>query len=126
LPDSFAAPPARLASVEIDGARHLTIFATSAPGTVASATLLSHLIDVAKPISGNEMDPVTIASADLERWRRPATPAPAPAMDPEGPSDARWLWLAVLVLLAIEFVVRRRVDRARAEENAETAHARVA
>jgi hypothetical protein len=126
LPDALLAAPARTATVPIDGVPHLTIFAGGAPGTVASAELLSHMIGSANPTSADELDPMTIAGGDLERWQRPATPAQAPAMDPEGPSDARWLWLVALGLLAIESVLRRRVDRARAAEDAEVAHARVA
>jgi hypothetical protein len=126
LPDALVASPARVAMVEIDGARHLTIFTDSAPGSLASAELLSHLLASTRAVNASELDPATIASADLERWQRPATPAPAPANDREGPSDARWLWLFVLVLLGIELLVRRRIDRARAAEDAEVAHARVA
>jgi hypothetical protein len=126
VPDSLLAPPVRIAKVSVDGAQYLTIFAGTAPGTVASARLLSHLIDTASPAGAQDLDPGTIPAADLERWQRPATPAPAPAMDREGPSDGPWLWVLVLALLGIEFVVRRSIDRARAEEDVEAAHARVA
>ena len=98
----------------------------TAPGTVASASLLSHLIATAQLANAPEFDPGTIPAADLERWQRPATPAQAPVMDREGPSDARWLWVLVLALLAVEFVARRWIDRARAEDAVEAAHARVA
>ena len=126
VPDALLAPPVRIAKVAVDGANYLTIFAGTAPGTVASASLLSHLIATAQLANAPEFDPGTIPAADLERWQRPATPAQAPVMDREGPSDARWLWVLVLALLAVEFVARRWIDRARAEDAVEAAHARVA
>ncbi len=61
-------------------------------------------------------EPVVIAEAQLKEWsRRPGLPSSTAPLVDEG--DRRWLWAVVLILLGIEWVVRRRtVDAAVAGE----------
>jgi hypothetical protein len=56
-----------------------------------------------------ELDPTVLSESVLASWQRAPSPADAArANGNEGPSDARWLWALVLVLLAVEAVVRRQ------------------
>jgi hypothetical protein len=94
----------------IDGRARLVLFALVEPGTVASAALIAAArgaLSVAPPAS--ELEPGTLSDATLARWERPAADVPAhPSRDEtNGPSDARWLWIIVLVLLLAEMRVRR-------------------
>jgi hypothetical protein len=60
-----------------------------------------------------DREPRRIAPATLARWsRRPGSVPDAAAPADEG--DGRWLWLAVLGLLAVEHLMRRRSAAARA------------
>lgn len=87
----------------------LLIFATEPPATFTSAALVLALTRALSPMPpAAEMDPVVIADAELRGWERLPAPALASSADAIGASDARWLWAAVLVLLAIETWVRRR------------------
>jgi len=54
-------------------------------------------------------DPRVLADADLEAWRRPSVVRPPdPDEEGEGAGQARLLWLGVLLLLGVEWGVRRR------------------
>jgi hypothetical protein len=60
----------------------------------------------------------------LRAWTREPGPAPPPRADTVDRDDRRWLWLAVLLLLAAESWVRRRrrdADEAQHEERARVA-----
>lgn len=66
--------------------------------------------------SSSEWDPQVLAGADLEAWRRPAVVRPgAAAGEGEGANLARLLWLGVLLLLGLEWGVRRRRPRGSAD-----------
>ena len=54
-------------------------------------------------------DPRVIADADLDAWQRPSVVHPPdPDEEGEGAGQARLLWLGVLLLLGVEWGVRRR------------------
>jgi hypothetical protein len=54
----------------------------------------------------------------IERAPADAVPDQHRPLDGDGPSDARWLWLAVLGLLLVEWRVRRTTPLARTETEA--------
>jgi hypothetical protein len=76
----------------------------AAGGDVASSVTALLLGALLQPLPWSEFEPGVIAPATLAGWARPPAPSRA-AGDPRG----RWLWVAVLVLLAVETGVRRRV-----------------
>ncbi len=74
------------------------------------ATLNTMLPDIA------EFETRAVSDSALARWQREPSAnlsaAPTRRTSPlEGPSDARWLWLVVLMLFAVETVVRRRMQQ---------------
>jgi hypothetical protein len=53
-----------------------------------------------------------LPDADLAHWRREPGPVTAAAIPRADDSDGRWLWALALVLLLVEFRVRRLHVRA--------------
>src|SRR5581483_11888044 len=93
------------------------------PGSLASAriALLAHRA-LAVATDPHELEPATLTDAQLLRFARPPSDAGGPVTD-TAPSDARWFWIAALILLVAELPLRRRAaspvvqpgeDRARA------------
>jgi hypothetical protein len=94
-----------------DGHSRLLLFSAASPGTIASATLLS-AAERARSMAPTaaELEPEIVADSTLTAWQRPAPNdviARADANAANGPSDARWLWGLVLLLLMAETLVRR-------------------
>lgn len=56
------------------------------------------------------VEPQMIAPEQLEKWTRPPGP-PSDAAPIADEGDRRWVWLAVLALLGVEWFVRRRAAR---------------
>ena len=94
----------------VAGAHRLLVFSYDSAASVRSAMLLSAIrraLSIAPPVG--ELDPTTTPSAVIASWRRaPSTTPTRESVDAvNGPSDARWLWAIVLLLLAVEALLRR-------------------
>jgi len=124
-PLAFAADGRPLAAAA--GSAKGIVVASAAPASdLATPVLLRSIADAladVRSLQGAEVVP--IADAVLQRWSRTAAPVTAPRIETIDQDDRRWLWLAVLCLLALESWVRRarsaEVSRERDRE-----HARVA
>jgi Aerotolerance regulator N-terminal len=82
------------------------------PESYAAAAALRGVLsarqgDVAREFSESEVR--TTGDAELTAWTRPAAPVGAAAWRYAQETDARWFWCTVVVLLALEMVVRARV-----------------
>jgi hypothetical protein len=99
------------------GSASLLIVATASPASdVATPVLLrsiANAIATIPDLQGAEVVP--IADAVLQQWSRPPAPVTSPRLETVDRDDRRWLWLAVLCLLALESWLRR----ARAEDVAQ-------
>jgi hypothetical protein len=82
---------------------------TSPHSLLAAAVVRGVLREVALDPAPGESVPTTYSNDDLRRWERPAGDVTAhDSSRGQSWSDARWVWLAVLVLLIAETLVRRR------------------
>jgi hypothetical protein len=110
----------------IGGRERLLLFANVAPGSFESAALI---VAAANALSGRvpaaELEPSTIADAQLAAWRREPASVVLPVGD-GGESDGRWLWLLALLLLGVEAVLRRSRPPARGTPAGEARLDRVA
>jgi hypothetical protein len=87
----------------------LLLFAPGAPGTVESAAMTANVLRaLAGSIALAEQAGPVVGDDTLRSWERPATAGSVPpgAHAPES-SRGRWLWVAALGLLAIEWRMRR-------------------
>ena len=86
----------------------LLLFPSSDPGTVESASLIASVlraVDASTPMP--EQAPTVLTDTALKGWERsPATGSVPPVRAPES-AHGRWLWVAALILLAIETWMRR-------------------
>ena len=114
---AFAAPPWQTVASAADG-RPLTVAAGSADAiVVTSAAPASDVVmplllrSIANAIGTipdlRRAEVLPIADAVLQRWTRPAAPVTSPRIDTVDQDDRRWLWIAVLLLLALETWMRR-------------------
>jgi hypothetical protein len=108
----------------IDGSDVLALY----PATGASVMLWAALAVAADGATMDvtpveEQDPAVMPDAALAALARAALPG-GPSQD--APSMARWLWLAALVLLGIEWLLRRRPSPAAASQAERVTHERVA
>jgi hypothetical protein len=129
-PTFMAAPWQRLASAgdgrplviaAADGDRLL--IATAAPASDIVTPLLVRAIanGIASTPDLQAAEITPIPDALLQQWSRPAAPVVAPHVDTVDRDDRRWLWLAVLGLLALETWMRRTGKDAAAEIGGDTA-----
>jgi hypothetical protein len=86
----------------------------SAPALVARIASVVFVDDL------SELEPRRIPAATLEAWSRAPSPS-STSVPPVDEGDRRWLWVAVLVLLGIEQLVRR--GRTVVRSSISTAHA---
>jgi len=109
------------------GSARGVVVASSAPASdVATPVLLRSIADAIADVPDlQRAEVVPIADAALQRWSRPPLPVTAPAIEMIDRDDRRWLWAAVLCLLALESWVRR-ARSAQASQERETEQARVA
>jgi hypothetical protein len=92
----------------IEGTDRLLLFLHADAGSVASAALMSAAASAAAAAApASEVDPVVRPEAELRSWERAPSPIARPSTDPGGRSDGRWVWLAVLGLLGLEWMIRR-------------------
>lgn len=96
----------------IDGTGRFVLVTSADPSSVDAAAIVT-MARRATAIASSplETEPGSVAAAELKRWERPALESPPSQhrpLDDDAPSDGRWLWAAVLVLLVIEWRVRLR------------------
>jgi hypothetical protein len=131
----FAAAPWRTLVSAADGsplvvvaasANRLLVVSAAAGSDLATPVLLRSIANaIASMPDLRASEVVPIADTVLQRWSRPASPVTSPRIGTVEQDDRRWLWLAVLGLLALESWIRRPrpVDglAARQEERAHVA-----
>lgn len=111
-------PVVYAAQGSVNGASHLVVFHRGAASGLTTPALLVAIGEARARTSGiQEQELLTVSDANLRKLER----APGAAGESEtasdqagasraGLSDARWFWLAVLVLLGLETWMRRRAD----------------
>jgi hypothetical protein len=94
----------------VNGVDGLQLWISADAGSLASAALLAALPAAISPSApSTELEPTAIDTERLARWERP-TGASDGAFDPEA-SDGRWFWLAALILMTAEWLIRRRAAK---------------
>jgi Aerotolerance regulator N-terminal len=92
----------------VGGSTRLIFFTPPDASTLYTAALIRSAWRAAVPLTTlRELEPTHIADATLQQWNRQATGAASPRPDAGDRSDARWVWVAVLALLALEAWMRR-------------------
>jgi hypothetical protein len=89
------------------GVDQLVLLPLSDAGSLATTALIvatNRALSLATP--SGELDPATVADSALAQWQRPVGAAAGSDSDA---SDGRWFWLAVLLLLGLEWLLRRRM-----------------
>jgi hypothetical protein len=76
----------------------------------SAATTLAGAIDAAIAAPTELLEPIRVSDEELAQWSRPPGPPPAGAA-PVDEGDRRWLWALGLVLIGVEFVMRRSTTR---------------
>jgi hypothetical protein len=96
----------------VDGRERLVVISHAEAGSLADAVLVVAVLDaldVHAPVT--ELERESIADAVLAGWQRPTS---EPMRDlGAGGSAGRWLWAAVLLLIAVETLARRRAAAGR-------------
>lgn len=96
-------------------ARMLLWSRIEAAGEASALLIRATLRALAGPDAFGEAEVIAIPDTTLAQWQRPASEPPASEWrDVEG-NDRRWLWGAVLVLIVVEQVLRRRARHADAQ-----------
>ena len=99
----------------IEGRKQLAFFSLADAGSLTSAALASAALRaMSLDPRASEMDPRVIASTELRSWERTGqTNSASLAYDENEMSDARWFWIAALLLLCVEWLIRssRRFTR---------------
>ncbi len=90
----------------------------AAPPSSYFAAALARAALVARygPVEQDEKEVLTTPAGTLSSWTRAPEPAGASAWRNAEKSDARWLWLAALVLLGVEQWLRSSPPASRKEE----------
>ena len=126
----FASAPWQTLAVAADGrplaaaagSSDRLLVASSADATsLASPVLLRSIANAIAPVPDLQAAEVMpIADEVLRQWSRPPAPVVSPRIDTVEQDDRRWLWLAVVGLLALETWMRRlrptAVERRAAED----------
>jgi hypothetical protein len=108
------APIAFATRGSIEGEERLLFFSLSGAGTLESAALLSAVLNASAahpPMT--ELEPAHVSADRLRAWERPPGTV-LMANNAAQASDARWFWVVVLVLLAVEWQIRNRTKSAHA------------
>lgn len=85
----------------------LSFFVRTDAGSLASAALNHALIRATtNSVPASELDSAHWTAAELANWKRAPTPSPSSTL--ALPPSPRWVWLVVLMLLALETWVRSR------------------
>ena len=122
----FAAPPWQPLLLAMDGrplavagasSASLVVVSGATPSSLVTPLLLRAMANVlGGPPDLRQAEVLAIPNAQLRAWSRPASPVTTPRVDRVERDDRRWLWILVLVLLALESWVRR----AKAEDKTKT------
>ncbi|HKW00907.1 MAG TPA: BatA domain-containing protein [Vicinamibacterales bacterium] len=90
----------------------LLLFSNAAAPTLFTAALSTAIAGATRAGTWSALEPTSISRDELTRWERPtgSTGPSAPAV--EGAPLGRWLWVAALVLLGLEWWWRRRPEPA--------------
>lgn len=109
--------PAVLAAADgANGDTRMLVWSRVAAADEATALLIrATLRALAGADAFGEAEVIAIPDATLAQWQRPASEPPASEWREVDGNDRRWLWGAVLVLIAVEQVVRRRARHADAQ-----------
>ena len=100
----------------------LVVASAARAADVATPLLLRAIANaIAVPPDLQPAEVVPIADALLQRWSRAAAPLSSPRIQSVDEDDRRWLWLAALLLIALEVWMRRartaeRVGEGRPED----------
>ena len=100
----------------------LVVASAARAADVATPLLLRAIANaIAVPPDLQPAEVVPIADALLQRWSRAAAPLSSPRIQSVDEDDRRWLWLAALLLIALEVWMRRartaeRVGEGRTED----------
>ncbi|HEY4303623.1 MAG TPA: BatA domain-containing protein [Gemmatimonadaceae bacterium] len=114
-------------NARVAGVQRFALLTNASPTSLDAARLVTLARRATSVAPGaNELEPSVVADAELRTWERVATDAASTQhrpLDENGPSDARWLWAIVLLLLVIEWRLRRAsvVAAPAAEERARAA-----
>jgi hypothetical protein len=96
----------------------LEFASTNALDSLEAAVELHGVLATRRDLSRlSELEPLSIAADVVKSWNRDARPPSGEGWRRPTDSDARWLWLAAIVLLVIEALIRReRTDTSAAVE----------
>jgi hypothetical protein len=116
-----------VSAAALEGQQGLLLFCTADPGSLTAAALIAAAMRAASPVAPlSEFEPETLPADVLAQWERAPSTAPSaggPADDPVG----GWFWLAALLLLGAETLLRRNRNHAQAQPAAsEMTYERVA
>jgi hypothetical protein len=90
------------------GAAALLLVATSTGGVFPAAVLGSVMRAAGEPTLVSEFEPDSLPADVLARWERPAAAGGMRGVaSRNGESDGRWLWGLALLLLVVEWWLRR-------------------
>lgn len=117
-----------LSAAEDPSMHRLFVFSNDSAKSIRSASLLARIREALSIApSTAELDPSTIPGSVIASWQRApsAVPTRETIDSANGPSDGRWVWLLVLLLLGAEAWLRRE-RTASARHIEERAHDRAA
>jgi hypothetical protein len=90
----------------------LVVRAQADPGSLGAAQILKAALDSRLPVAHfEESEPERIDDATLARWTREPAAPDVTQWRQSDESDGRWLWVAALLLLALESYLRRPFAR---------------
>jgi hypothetical protein len=96
-----------------------------AAGSIAAVALVSAVVSALSTSSFAELEPSFVPDEHLRRWERPPTSVVPRGTDETSP-DGRWFWVVALLLLLAEEWVRRRSPRRSVDASLPTRDERVA
>jgi hypothetical protein len=130
----FAVSPWQALAIAADGrplaaaagsADHLLVASAAGASSLGTPVVLRSIANaIASPPDLQRAEVIPIADDVIRQWSRPPAPVVSPRIDTVERDDRRWLWLAVLLLLALETWMRHAQPTAVERRAAE--HTRVA
>ena len=107
--DAGGAPAILAAADRANSDARLLIWSRVAAADEATALLIRATLRALAGVDAfGEAEVIAIPDATLAQWQRPASEPPASEWREVDGNDRRWLWGAVLALIAAEQVLRRR------------------
>ena len=107
--DAGGAPVVLAAADKANGNTRMLVWSRVAAADEATALLIRATL---RALAGNdafgEAEVIAMADATLAQWQRPSSEPPASEWRDVDGNDRRWLWGAVIVLIVVEQIVRRR------------------